>query len=69
MTLLLLVLAAVISVLTWSSSPKNHGTEVPYSFFREQLSAGLVKNVIFHDDVLTGNWKSLPVAPRNLPAS
>jgi cell division protease FtsH len=66
MTLLLLVLAAVISVLTWSSSPKNHGTEVSYSFFREQLSAGLVKNVVFHNDVLTGTWKTLPVAPPEL---
>jgi len=66
MTLLLLVLAAVISVLTWSSSAKNHGTEVAYSFFREQLSAGLVKNVVFHENVLTGNWKSLPVPPPEL---
>ena len=60
MTLLLLVLAAVISVLAWSSSPTNHGTTVPYSFFHEQLTAGAVQNVTFHGDVLTGRWKKTP---------
>ena len=63
MTLLLLALAAVISVLAWSSSPSNHGTTVPYSFFYEHLSGGLVQNVTFHGDILTGRWKSIPPAP------
>ncbi|MFM8476661.1 MAG: ATP-dependent metallopeptidase FtsH/Yme1/Tma family protein, partial [Planctomycetaceae bacterium] len=67
MTLLLLVLAAVISVLAWSSSPTNHGTTVPYSFFREQLAAGLVKSVTFHGEVLTGRWSQTPTeAPPEL---
>ncbi|MFM7057601.1 MAG: ATP-dependent zinc metalloprotease FtsH [Planctomycetota bacterium] len=67
MTLLLLVLAAVISVLAWSSSPKNHGTTVPYSFFREQLAAGIVKSVTFHGEVLTGRWNPVPTdAPADL---
>jgi cell division protease FtsH len=67
MTLLLLVLAAVISVLAWSSSPTNHGTTVPYSFFREQLAEGLVKSVTFHGEVLTGRWSPTPTnAPPEL---
>ncbi len=67
MTLLLLVLAAVISVLAWSSSPTNHGTTVPYSFFREQLAAGIVQSVTFHGEVLTGRWNPVPAtAPAEL---
>jgi hypothetical protein len=62
MTLLLLVLAAVISVLAWSSSPSNHGTTVPYSYFYEQLSTGFVQNVTFHGEVLTGRWSKLPTS-------
>lgn len=60
MTLILLAVAAVISVIAWSSSPTNYGTTVPYSFFYSQLLESRVHSVTFHGEILTGRWDSIP---------
>lgn len=60
MTLILLAVAAIISVIAWSSSPTNYGTTVPYSFFYSQLLESRVHSVTFHGEILTGRWDSIP---------
>ncbi len=60
MTMILLVVAVVLAVMAWRSSPSNYGTTVPYSFFILQLKEGLVASVTFHSDILTGKWKVVP---------
>ena len=47
MTLILLAVAAVITVIAWSSSPANYGTTVPYSYFYDQLQKNDVNSVTF----------------------
>ena len=63
MTLILLAVAAVITVIAWSSSPANYGTTVPYSYFYGQLEKDQVSSVTFHGEILTGRWKSIPTTP------
>lgn len=60
MTLVLLAVAAVISVIAWSSSPTNFGTTVPYSYFYTQLLESRVQSVTFHGEILTGRWTAIP---------
>ena len=63
----LLVIGCLL-IMVWFlfSSPTNHGTSVPYNFFREQLLAGTgnVKSLtvyhMAHGDVFTGAWIEVP---------
>lgn len=59
-TLILLVVAVVLAVMAWRSSPSNHGSTIPYSFFFQQLEKDRVASVTFHSDILTGTWKTIP---------
>ena len=61
MTMVLLLAAVILAFFAYSSSPSNHGTTVPYSFFFQQLQKNSVRSVTFHGEVLTGSGrKSLP---------
>jgi cell division protease FtsH len=66
MTLVLIVLLLLSGWYVFSS-PGNHGTQVPYGFFWQQLQEDNVKSVRFHGEILTGEWKQIPAeAPADL---
>jgi len=60
MTMILLVVAVILAVMAWRSSPSNHGSTIPYSYFFQQLEKDRVASVTFHSDILTGTWKVIP---------
>ena len=60
MTMILLVVAVILAVMAWRSSPSNHGSTIPYSYFFQQLEKDRVASVTFHSDILTGTWKAIP---------
>ncbi len=60
MSMILLVIALVLAIFAWNSSPTNYGTTVPYSFFYSQLQKDRVRTVTFHGEILTGKWKTIP---------
>ncbi len=60
MTMILLLVAIVIAFFSYSTSPSNYGTTVPYSFFFKHLKNGKVKSITFHGEMLTGDWTAIP---------
>lgn len=65
MTMILLIVAVVIAFFSYSNSPANYGTTVPYSFFFQQLrkstpELAVVRSVTFHGEMLTGEWATVP---------
>lgn len=65
MTMVLLLIAIAIAFFSYTSSPANHGTTIPYSFFFQNLQKGTaekptVRAVTFHGEILTGEWASVP---------
>jgi len=65
MTMVLLLVVLVIAFFSYTSSPANHGTTIPYSFFFQHLQKGTaekptVKSVTFHGEMLTGEWVTIP---------
>jgi len=61
MMLLILVLFVGL-LLNQLNSPRS---QVPYSFFLEQLKQGNVAEVDFNGEILTGKWRSAPDDPRS----
>ena len=62
-TLFLLLLFVAAALWFWSNDPSNVGSEIDYTFFREQVEADNVKEVTFHGQILTGVWKKVPEPP------
>ena len=65
MTMVLLLIAIAIAFFSYTSSPSNYGTTVPYSFFFQHLQKGTaekpaIKSVTFHGEILTGEWAAIP---------
>lgn len=60
MTLILVLVAIAIAFFSYSTSPSNYGTTIPYSFFFEHLKGGKVKSVTVHGEILTGDWSTIP---------
>lgn len=44
--------------------PTSVGSPVEYSFFRQQLEDGNVKDVKFYGEIVTGTWKNVPENPK-----
>ncbi len=70
MTMILLLIAVVFAFFSYSTSPSNYGTTIPYSFFFRQLEnatpeKATVKSVTFHGEMLTGDWENIPVERPN----
>jgi cell division protease FtsH len=61
--LIVILILGILLIWMWRSSPSNTGSTVGYSFFRQQLVAGNVKEVRIFGDVLTGEWNSIPDNP------
>lgn len=57
------VFVALIIGMIFMSFGRKAGATVPYSFFREQLALGNVKDVIQHPDSLEGQWVKPPLEP------
>lgn len=60
MTMVLLLIAVMLAFFTYSNSPSNYGTTIPYSFFFQQLQKNAVRSVTFHGEILTGKWINVP---------
>lgn len=60
MTMILVLIAVAIAFFSYSTSPSNYGTTIPYSFFFEHLKGGKVKSVTVHGEILTGDWDKIP---------
>jgi cell division protease FtsH len=60
MTMILVLIAIAIAFFSYSTSPSNYGTTIPYSFFFEHLKSGKVKSVTVHGEILTGDWDKIP---------
>jgi cell division protease FtsH len=60
MTMILVLIAVSIAFFSYSTSPSNYGTTIPYSFFFEHLKSGKVKSVTVHGEILTGDWEKIP---------
>lgn len=65
MTMILLLVVLVFAFFSYSNSPSNYGTTIPYSFFFQQLQKSspetpVVKSVTFHGEMLTGDWANIP---------
>ena len=58
--MILVLIAIAIAFFSYSTSPSNYGTTVPYSFFFEHLKSGKVKSVTVHGEILTGDWDKIP---------
>ena len=70
MTMIVLLVAVVLAFFSYTNSPSNHGTTVPYSFFFNQLQQDNVLSVTYHGELLTGNWKKTPAdKPKELKGS
>ncbi len=70
MTMIVLLIAVVLAFFSYTNSPSNHGTTVPYSFFFNQLQQNNVLSVTYHGELLTGNWKKTPAdKPKDLKGS
>jgi cell division protease FtsH len=54
------LIAIAIAFFSYSTSPSNYGTTIPYSFFFEHLKSGKVKSVTVHGEILTGDWDKIP---------
>lgn len=57
------VFVALIIGMLFMSFGRKSGATVPYSFFREQLALGNVKEVLQHPDSLEGLWVKPPLEP------
>ena len=60
MTMILVLIAIAVAFFSYSTSPSNYGTTIPYSFFFEHLKSGKVKSVTVHGEILTGDWDKIP---------
>jgi cell division protease FtsH len=58
--MILVLIAVAIAFFSYSTSPSNYGTTIPYSFFFEHLKGGKVKSVTVHGEILTGDWEKIP---------
>jgi cell division protease FtsH len=58
--MILVLIAVAIAFFSYSTSPSNYGTTIPYSFFFEHLKGGKVKSVTVHGELLTGDWDKIP---------
>jgi len=62
--LFLLIVLFIIVVWIYMRNPRNQGSRVDYSFFHQQLRENNIKEVTFHGEVLTGEWKKPPKDPK-----
>ena len=62
--MLVLIALCAIAIYMYLQLPTNQGTTVKYSFFWEQVTKDNVKEIKFHDDVVTGTWKEPPADPK-----
>lgn len=61
-----LLIALVLTLVFFSISVSSGlGRQVPYGFFRKQLTQGNVKEVVLKTDTVNGVWLSPPADPEN----